>query len=310
MEQRYDSSGLYPRISDHDRRVLRWLRALRPLFDRKAPLPPAAVEVWRRRLPALIASGEALRYRCAGDESGTAGETAALLTQALVEARSLQGELDRALQGTAVDHRMRDTGRHHGQPLNAATEPVRAMLCRSAARREIEALLRPEETALDLPAKRTLAVAPGRVPGLRGFNVCFFAFLCFQTLVWGGGAAYGTDLAPLLLYALILAPFWWWGAYLFQALALTMSPEQLTLIGHHVRVRRPWPGLGELDLPDDGQHAVHRECWFEINRRPVHCLTLQGTDGRRLRFAVGRPADEHERLMREIEAHLAVAADN
>lgn len=310
MEQRHDGDEPYPRISDYDQRVLRWLSALRPLFDRKAPLSPAAAETWRRRLPALIASGEALRYRCAGGDNGLDRETADLLAQALAEARSVQMELDRAFREIALSGRTQDTRWYHGQPMSAAIEPARAMLCRSAARREIEALLRPEGASLELPATRTLAVAPGRVPGLRGFNLCFFAFLCFQTLVWGGGAVYGTDVASLLLYALILAPFWWWGAYLFQALALTMSPERLTLVGHSVRVRRPWPGMGDLELPDDGHCAVRRECWFEINRQPVHCLTLHGADGRRVRFAVGRPADEHERLMREIEAHLALSADH
>jgi hypothetical protein len=95
---------------------------------------------------------------------------------------------------------------------------------------------------------------------------------------------------------------------LIQALVLAVSPEQVSLAGRRVILRRPWPRAAEVELSADGAPVVRRECWFEIDRRPVHCLTLQAADGRRVRFAVGRDTDEHERLLREIEGYLAAAA--
>src|SRR5438105_2891252 len=77
-----------------DDRVLRWLRVLEPLLGRRGPLAADEAEVWRRRLPALIARGELLRYRCGVDGGSSISEAAAnLLGVAIEEARCLQAEL-------------------------------------------------------------------------------------------------------------------------------------------------------------------------------------------------------------------------
>jgi hypothetical protein len=299
MEGRCQSNDLRQSDLDRDRRTLRWLRALAPLLERDGPLSDAQAAVWRRRLPALIAGGEMLRYGCGPAPERGAGEAAALLDRALAEARALQAELARASAADEAPAAAKE------ETLNGALAPAREMVSRSAARREVEALLDPPRESTGVPATLALTVPPGRVPGLRGFNLCFFLFLAFQTLVWFGGAVNGAALYAVVLYALILAPFWWWGGYLLQSLALALSPEQVAIVGRTALIRRPWPRTTRLELANSGSPSVCRECWFEINRQPVHCLTLLGADGRRVRFAVGRDASEHERLLREIQAHLS-----
>src|SRR5262249_31861588 len=126
--------------------------------------------------------------------SAAAREVMEVLTQALDEARAIQAELERTPRAAASASWERHARWYRGEPLRAALEPARVMLCRSAARREIGVLLGPDLPSREPPAVLALAVPPGRVPGLRGFNLCFFAFLCFQTLVWGAGAVCGTDL--------------------------------------------------------------------------------------------------------------------
>jgi hypothetical protein len=210
METRHDSGSSRHRPADGDERIARWLEALAPLLEREAPLAEVEAEIWRRRLPALIASGELLRYRCASNREGGISEAAAnLLADALEEARALHAGLTRLPRTAAGATPAPMTPRREASRPEALVR-ARALVCRSAARREVEELLRAPAAAVEVPSNLTLAVPPGRAPGLRGFNFFFFAFLGFQTLLWSGGLVYGADLFSSILYALILAPFWWW----------------------------------------------------------------------------------------------------
>jgi hypothetical protein len=282
--------------------VLRWIEALKPLLDRAGPLTLEEAAAWRRRLPALIAGGEALRYRCRVEAYH--GATAEILCHALEEARSLQAELSVSAEPSELRAIARSESVRREALSADLLDGADLLVSRSAARREIEDLVGETEAAISLPATLALAIPPGHASALQGFNLCFFAFLCFQTLLWGTGLLHGADLSSVLLYAMILAPFWWWGGYLLQALLLALSPEQLSFTGRRVRLRRAWLGSKEFELADDGAEPIRRECWFEINLRPVHCLTLYAADGRRARFAVGRDPHEHERLLRDIREHF------
>src|SRR5437879_5251698 len=88
MNEHHDSSATGSRRGNTEDQVQRWLEALAPLLNRPGPLAPREAEAWRRRLPALIARGELLRYRYASAEAVFHGSAIDLLDPALDEARS------------------------------------------------------------------------------------------------------------------------------------------------------------------------------------------------------------------------------
>src|SRR5947209_2161614 len=91
MKEVRNPRELRPTEHAGDARVIRWIEALQPLLGRPRPLTSREAEAWRRRLPALIARGELLRYQCQTQARGRSSSD--LVSQTLEEARCLQAEL-------------------------------------------------------------------------------------------------------------------------------------------------------------------------------------------------------------------------
>jgi hypothetical protein len=289
-------------------RVTRWLDRLPSLVEGLERLDLSACRQRLDRLSAAERDGEDLAtglqvHPCAAEE--TARRSLQLLAAGSKELARVR--VDLLTRSAALLARPEPAPAPQlSAAVEAALERGRDWLCRNEARRELR--LWAEEagtTAASAADPVTLVLPRGRDLGMLPFSLVLLGFTTLHASLAVGDIAMT---APMMLlpmaafYALFLVP----GVMLFRESVRSRRREELTICGSSVMLRwRWWMWNGVETVVALPEEHVRRDEVGRSGEHPIHRLTLEGIDGRRLQFGYGLSDVQHSLIVRQMGREAA-----